>query len=212
MCIVFGNIQEQVIIRKRPTFSITALFFKRVFGNVMSHACQFMVACPQVSGVFVLSQMQIFQASVNVWPVSKVAIVRCLAIAGVTALDVPIDALVIMPTLTDAIQSMESVFANRVGKVSIYLFLIKLHIPQKYILGVQCESMCETGRYGSNCQFQCDCGDNGSSCEAQSGKRIVYCSRSENNCIFRRSVYLPARIHWFSVRSTLSQRFLWCWM
>ena len=90
----------------------------------MSHACQFMVACPQVSGVFVLSQMQIFQASVNVWPVSKVAIVRCLAIAGVTALDVPIDALVIMPTLTDAIQSMESVFANRVGKVSIYLFLI----------------------------------------------------------------------------------------
>ena len=134
----------------------------------MSHACQFMVACPQVSGVFV-PQMQIFQASVNVWPVSKVAIVRCLAIAGVTALDVPIDALVIMPTLTDAIQSMESVFANRVGKVSIYLFLIKVHIPQKYILGVQCESMCETGRYGSNCQFQCDCGDNGSSCEAQSG-------------------------------------------
>lgn len=66
------------------------------------------------------SKMQIFQASVNVWPVSKVAIVRCLVIAGVTALDVPIDALVIMPTLTDAIQSMESVFANMVGKVSLY--------------------------------------------------------------------------------------------
>ena len=139
--------------------------------NVMSYACQFMVACPQVSGVFV-PQMQIFQASVNVWPVSKVAIVRCLAIAGVTALDVPIDALVIMPTLTDAIQSMESVFANRVGKVSIYLFLIRVHIPHSSkirFIGVQCESMCETGRYGSNCQFQCDCGDNGSSCEAQSG-------------------------------------------
>lgn len=59
----------------------------------------------------------ILQASVNVWPVSKVAIVRCLVIAGVTALDVPIDALVIMPTLTDAIQSMESVFANMAGKV-----------------------------------------------------------------------------------------------
>ena len=133
MCIVFGNIQEQVIIRKGDLlFQLPHCFLKRVFGmNVMSHACQFMVACPQVSGVFVLSQMQIFQASVNVWPVSKVAIVRCLAIAGVTALDVPIDALVIMPTLTDAIQSMESVFANRVGKVSIYLFLIKLHIHQK---------------------------------------------------------------------------------
>ena len=64
--------------------------------------------------------MQIFQASVNVWPVSKVAIVRCLVIAGVTALDVPIDALVIMPTLTDAIQSMESVFANMAGKVRHY--------------------------------------------------------------------------------------------
>ena len=66
------------------------------------------------------SKMQIFQASVNVWPVSKVAIVRCLVIAGVTALDVPIDALVIMPTLTDAIQSMESVFANMAGKVRHY--------------------------------------------------------------------------------------------
>ena len=116
------------------------------------------------------SKMQIFQASVNVWPVSKVAIVRCLVIAGVTALDVPIDALVIMPTLTDAIQSMESVFANMAGKVFIYCILyLQLYSKLYFSKGVQCESMCETGRYGSNCQFKCDCGDNGSSCEAQSG-------------------------------------------
>ena len=113
--------------------------------------------------------MQIFQASVNVWPVSKVAIVRCLVIAGVTALDVPIDALVIMPTLTDAIQSMESVFANMAGKVSHYHNPYSIVFQYFIFKGVQCESLCETGRYGSNCQFKCDCGDNGSSCEAQSG-------------------------------------------
>ena len=113
--------------------------------------------------------MQIFQASVNVWPVSKVAIVRCLVIAGVTALDVPIDALVIMPTLTDAIQSMESVFANMAGKVRHYHNPYSIVFQYFILKGVQCESLCETGRYGSNCQFKCDCGDNGSSCEAQSG-------------------------------------------
>ena len=115
------------------------------------------------------SKMQIFQASVNVWPVSKVAIVRCLVIAGVTALDVPIDALVIMPTLTDAIQSMESVFANMAGKVRHYHNPYSIVFQYFIFKGVQCESLCETGRYGSNCQFKCDCGDNGSSCEAQSG-------------------------------------------
>ena len=38
-----------------------------------------------------------------------------------------------------------------------------------YSLGVQCESICEVGRYGTNCQNKCDCGENGSSCESQSG-------------------------------------------
>ena len=38
-----------------------------------------------------------------------------------------------------------------------------------YFLGVQCESICEVGRYGTNCQNKCDCGENGSSCESQSG-------------------------------------------
>ena len=37
-------------------------------------------------------------------------------------------------------------------------------------LGVQCESICDVGRYGTNCQNRCNCGENGSSCEAQSGK------------------------------------------
>ena len=111
-----------------------------------------------------------FQASVNVWRVSKVGIVRCLVIAGVTGLDAPIDALVIMPTPTVVIQSVESVFANTGGKV-LHLHFLVLQNTQVYLTGVQCESMCETGRYGSNCQSQCDCGDNGSSCEAQSGKQ-----------------------------------------
>ena len=44
--------------------------------------------------------------------------------------------------------------------------LIKFMI---YFLGVQCESICEVGRYGTNCQNKCDCGENGSSCESQSG-------------------------------------------
>ena len=124
-----------------------------------------------------------FQASVNVWRVSKVGIVRCLVIAGVTGLAAPIDALVIMPTPTVVIQSLESVFANTDGKVSSTFTLYSI-LPNTllclYLTGVQCESMCETGRYGSNCQFKCDCGDNGSSCEAQSGTlKIVFAPKVE---------------------------------
>lgn len=36
-------------------------------------------------------------------------------------------------------------------------------------LGVQCESICERGRFGADCQSVCDC-EHGSSCEPQSGK------------------------------------------
>ena len=46
-----------------------------------------------------------------------------------------------------------------------------------YFLGVQCESICEVGRYGTNCQNKCDCGENGSSCESQSGnyEKLFFC-------------------------------------
>ena len=37
-------------------------------------------------------------------------------------------------------------------------------------IGVQCESICERGRFGSDCQSICDC-EHGSSCEPQSGKK-----------------------------------------
>ena len=39
-----------------------------------------------------------------------------------------------------------------------------------FFAGVECESICDIGRYGTNCQNKCDCGDNRSSCEPQSGK------------------------------------------
>ena len=39
-----------------------------------------------------------------------------------------------------------------------------------FFAGVECGSICDIGRYGTNCQNKCDCGDNRSSCEPQSGK------------------------------------------
>ena len=46
--------------------------------------------------------------------------------------------------------------------------------------GVECESICDIGRYGTNCQNKCDCGDNRSSCEPQSGKNRLI-NKNTNN-------------------------------
>ena len=40
------------------------------------------------------------------------------------------------------------------------------------ISGVQCESICDRGRFGADCQNYCDC-EHGSSCEPQSGKTAM---------------------------------------
>ena len=60
-----------------------------------------------------------FQASANAWPVSKVAIVKCLVIGAVTGSVARIVAIVFMPTLKGAIQSAESASANLDGKVHV---------------------------------------------------------------------------------------------
>ena len=46
------------------------------------------------------------------------------------------------------------------------------HYPLFYFSGVQCESICDRGRFGADCQSYCDC-EHGSSCEPQSGNRNV---------------------------------------
>ena len=68
--------------------------------------------------------MQIFQASANAWPVSKVAIVKCPAIGAATGSVAPIVAIVFMPTPMGAIQSVESAFAKPDGKVKCRILLI----------------------------------------------------------------------------------------
>ena len=49
-----------------------------------------------------------------------------------------------------------------------------------FFAGVECESICDIGRYGTNCQNKCDCGDNRSSCEPQSGKNRLI-NKNTNN-------------------------------
>ncbi len=54
----------------------------------------------------------------NVWPVTKVGIVKCLVIEAATGSVVPIDAIVSLPTPKGAIQSVECASANPDGKVN----------------------------------------------------------------------------------------------
>ena len=59
-----------------------------------------------------------FQANVNVWPASKVAIAKCLANAVDTVLGARTAAIVSTPIPTVVIRYRESVFANPAGKVN----------------------------------------------------------------------------------------------
>jgi hypothetical protein len=74
-------------------------------------------------------------------------------------------------------------------QISSQFFFHSIFSTLIFFSGVQCESICERGKFGADCQNYCDC-EHGSSCEPQSGKKhsvarwLIFIPKNPNLGIF----------------------------